>query len=146
MAVCAFSGPPLTLSIRCLSSSAAPKKSWIQLRIQSLPFHIAAHLSVYLAPNLLRLKSRVTYLDGNLFNLQFRGRGDIPDSSEVGQKEILGKNLRNSRPGCRLHSPEWGVGDGCFCSRGPHVSRVCFKIVMWDWERGEMEGGGLVLH
>ena len=70
-------------------STAAPKKSQIQPRIQSLPFHIAAHISAYLALDLLRLKSWVTYLDGNLFNLQFRGRGDIPDSSdEEGKKKF----------------------------------------------------------
>ena len=68
--------------------------------MHSIPSFILELMSVYLAPNWLRLKSRATYLDGNLFNLQFRGRGDIPDSSEGGQKEILGKNLRN--PPARL--------------------------------------------
>ena len=80
----------------------------------STPSFILQLMSVYLAPNLPRLKSRKTYLDGNLFNLQFRGRGDIPDSSEGEQKEILGKNLRNPPAGLPIAFPRVGVESGVF--------------------------------
>ena len=96
----------------------------------SIPSFILGLMYAYLAPNLLRLKSRATYLDGNLFNLQFRGRGDIPDSSEGGQKEILGRNLRNPPAGLPIAFPRVGVESTCFCSRAE--GRVCFEIVMWD--------------
>ena len=97
-------------------------------------------MSVYLAPNLLRLKSQVTYLERNLFNLQFRGRGDIPDSSEGGQKEILGKNLRNPPAGLPIAFPRLGVESGVFAveRRSIRVSRVCFEIVMWEDGRRDL--------
>ena len=82
--------------------------------MHSIPSFILELMSVYLAPNWLRLKSRATYLDGNLFNLQFRGRGDIPDSSEGGQKEILGKNVKNPPARLPIAFPRVGVESGVF--------------------------------
>ena len=89
--------------------------------------------------------------------MQFRGRGDIPDSSEGGQKEILGRNLRNPLgadciPGSGGEAGVFAVevgrwGDTVEVEVGArlvtHFTKVCFKTVMWDSQQG---GGGLVLH
>ena len=89
--------------------------------MHSIPSFILGLMYAYLAPNLLRLKSRATYLDGNLFNLQFRAGGTFrlhphwEGGRGGGQKEILGRNLRNPWR-WRLHSRDWGRV-WCFCSR-----------------------------
>ena len=68
---------------------------WVGSKYPTHSIHIGAHVCLSGAKFAWAKNEVLTYLDGNLFNLQFRGRGDIPDSSEGGQKEILGRNLRN---------------------------------------------------
>ena len=73
------------------------------------------------AAKLFSAKTQVTYLAGNLFNLQFRAGGTFrlhphwEGGRGGGQKEILGRNLRNPWR-WRLHSRDWGRV-WCFCSR-----------------------------
>ena len=119
MALWAFSGPPVTLSIRC-QTDAQPKKS----RFESSPSYICmmAHFRLS-AAKLFYGKTQVTYLAGNLFNLQFRAGGTFR----------LHPHWEGGRGGGKKKFSEgiWGIRGGGDCIPETGVEFGVFAVENW---------------